>query len=103
VKTLVEAMQQAKLQTQPEIFLVWASVGEYDDRDEWPVCWFDTEAAARDCAVRCEEISKQLVRRSADDAGFCAFVPGKHAIDARWHTDGYHSPTYTVVPVRKGL
>lgn len=35
----------------PPVFVVMGTTGEYSDRSEWPVCWFDTEAGAQDYAV----------------------------------------------------
>lgn len=49
------------------IFVIVGTCGEYSDRQEWLVCWYDIEAKARDHAVKAKQRAHELQDQRYDD------------------------------------
>lgn len=44
----------------PSIFVVMGMTGEYSDKVQWPVCYFDLHDEAENFAFECEKYAKSI-------------------------------------------
>lgn len=78
-----------------ELYVVVGTCGEYSDRSEWLVCWFDTEHAARDFAAGAKRVADDLVATGVDRWEM------SHPINPGFRSD-YTGTDYTVARVPRG-
>jgi len=80
----------SEITAEHDIFVVEGQCGEYSDRMNWLVCWYDNEAAARDHAVAAKKEADRI--KSSGDV---------NRFDPHYMWD-YTGTDYTVIAVPRG-
>ena len=73
------------------IYLVMGRTGEYEDRDEWIVCWRPTHAEGEVVRERCQAYCDTWQKPYGDGSGVeytqtAGYKPIDHPLGVEWHS-----------------
>jgi hypothetical protein len=72
------------------IFLITGQSGQWDDEQNWNVCWFDNLSNAEEYMGKLQEIADKL-----------GYGTG-HELDPNYTFDSLYKATYSIVQLEKG-